>query len=532
MSDSLLLASPSATLVRAEAVDWERAEELYEAMASQVGTAGSKLRAYQASAILNLRQAYSDGARRIMLQIPTGGGKTLIASTVAAGLNAVGRRVLFVVPAIELIDQTVRKFYEAGIYDIGVMQADHPMTNATKPIQIASVQTLMRRELAPADLVFLDEAHRDFAYVRRWMLAEQWRDIPFIGLSATPWTKGLGAYYDAFIIGCTAQSLIDQKYLSPFVVFAPAHPDLTGVRTVGGDYDEGDLAAVMDRPPLIADVVEEWHKRATGRPTLVFAVNRAHAEHLAQRFREHGVSVGYVDCFTPTAERKALRHQFATGEIRVVCNVGVLTTGVDWDVRCIVLARPTKSEMLYVQMIGRGLRMAKGKDHCVILDHSDNTLRLGFITEIHHEELDDGRSRRVVKRDRVVLPKTCPQCAYLREPSIQTCPNCGFVAEPVNKIVHQAGQLWELRSDKTPIVEEHATPRERERRDLAGLKWIARERGYDPGWVYHKFVERFGHPPTGLDPPPHPPTDELRNWEKSRRIAWAKRRAKLARMNG
>ena len=342
-------------------MDWERAEGLYEAMASHVGIAGCKLRAYQASAILKLRQAYSDGARRMMLQIPTGGGKTLIASTIAAGLNAVGHRVLFVVPAIELVDQTVMKFWQAGIHDIGVMQADHAMTNPTKSVQIASVQTLMRRDRPPADLVFVDEAHQDFGYVRRWMLEEEWRDVPFIGLSATPWTKGLGAYYDAFIIGGTAQTLIEQKYLSPFKAFAPNHPDLKGVRTVAGDYNEGDLADVMDRPPLIADVVDEWHNRAAGRPTLVFAVNRAHAEHLAERFREHGVSTGYVDCSTPKAERETLRRQFASGEIRVVCNVGVLTTGVDWDVRCIVLARPTKSEMLFVQMIGRGLRLQRAK---------------------------------------------------------------------------------------------------------------------------------------------------------------------------
>jgi DNA repair protein RadD len=412
MTAGLPLFSPSPTLVRAEAVNWERAEAIYDAMTSQVGVPGCKLHAYQASAILKLRQAYTDGARRIMLQIATGGGKTLVASTIAAGLNAVGLRVLFVVPAIELVDQTVMKFWDAGIHDVGVMQADHAMTNATKSVQIASVQTLMRRELPPADLVFLDEAHRDFAYVRRWMLAEEWRDVPFIGLSATPWTKGLGAYYDAFIIGGTAQTLITEGYLCPFKVFAPAHPDLKGVRTVAGDYDEGDLAEVMDRPPLIADVVDEWHKRAAGRPTLVFAVNRAHAEHLAERFREHGVSTGYVDCFTPEAERVALRRQFASGEMRVVCNVGVLTTGVDWDVRCIVLARPTKSEMLFVQMIGRGLRVAEGKSHCIILDHSDSTLRLGFATDIHHDALDNGRSRQTLKRDRARLPKECQRLPW------------------------------------------------------------------------------------------------------------------------
>jgi superfamily II DNA or RNA helicase len=117
------------------------------------------------------------------------------------------------------------------------------------------------------------------------------------------------------------------------------------------------------------------------------------------------------------AERIEVRRKFASGDYAVVCNVGVLTMGVDWDVRCIILARPTKSEMLFVQIIGRGLRPAADKDHCLILDHSDTTSRLGFVTDIHHDELDDGDRRISSARDRVKLPKECPMCACLRPPT-------------------------------------------------------------------------------------------------------------------
>ena len=177
------------------------------------------------------------------------------------------------------------------------------------------------------------------------------------------------------------------------------------MRTVAGDYHEGDLGDAMNKQPLVADIVETWLKHGVGRPTLCFAVNRAHAQHIADRFAEHGVRAGYVDCFTPANERTDIRNKFASGEYQIVCNVGVLTLGVDWDVRCIILARPTKSEMLYVQIIGRGLRTVEGKDHCLILDHSDTTLRLGFVTEIHHDELDDGKTRKSHKRDGIKLPK-------------------------------------------------------------------------------------------------------------------------------
>ncbi len=150
--------------------------------------------------------------------------------------------------------------------------------------------------------------------------------------------------------------------------------------------------------------MDTWLRRAENRPTFCFAVDSAHAKHLQTKFTEAGVSTGYIDAYTPTNERAEIKRQFHNGDISVVCNVGCLTTGIDWDVRCIVLARPTKSEILFVQMIGRGLRTAEGKEDCLILDHSDTHLRLGFVTDIHHETLDDGRPRAKAKAsDRIRL---------------------------------------------------------------------------------------------------------------------------------
>jgi DNA repair protein RadD len=286
--------------------------------------------------------------------------------------------VLFVVPALSLIEQTVQMFWDEGIRDLGVIQADHAMTAPERPVQVASVQTLMRRALPGCDVVVIDEAHRWFDFYGTWMTHPEWARIPFIGLSATPWTRGLGRYYDDLIIAATTADLIEAGFLSRFRVFAPSHPDLSEVRTVAGDYHEGDLGEVMSERTLVADVVETWLKRAQNRSTLCFAVDRAHAKHLQAKFHEAGVATGYVDAHTPPDERERVRQQFADGRLRVVCNVGCLTTGVDWDVRCVILARPTKSEILFVQIIGRGLRTAEGKDDCLILDHSDTHLRLGL----------------------------------------------------------------------------------------------------------------------------------------------------------
>jgi DNA repair protein RadD len=164
-----------------------------------------------------------------MVQLATGAGKTHIASAMTAAKQ--NKPVIFTVPAIELVDQTLEKFHREGIRDVGVMQAAHWRTDS---IQIASVQTLMRRQIPAAELVFIDEAHKLFDFYGRWFTDPAWQNVPFIGLSATPWTKGLGRLYQELIVAATAQDLIDLGFLSKFRVFAPVHPDLKGVRTDGG----------------------------------------------------------------------------------------------------------------------------------------------------------------------------------------------------------------------------------------------------------------------------------------------------------
>jgi DNA repair protein RadD len=258
------------------------------------------LRPYQTHAIEMLRQSLGSGKRRPVLQAPTGFGKTRLGAEVVDRALAKQKRVIFTVPVLSLVDQTVQAFWEEGIRDVGVIQGTHAMTDWSRPIQVASVQTLQRRRLPEADLAIIDECHRWFDYYGQWMADPAWHSRPFIGLSATPWTRGLGQYFDDLVIAATTQELISEGYLSPFRVFAPSHPDLTGVRTVAGDYDEGDLSGVMNDAPLVADVVDTWRRRAENRSTFCFAVDRAHAKHLQAKFAEAAIATGYIDSFTPS----------------------------------------------------------------------------------------------------------------------------------------------------------------------------------------------------------------------------------------
>jgi DNA repair protein RadD len=481
------------------------------------------LRPHQTELLEELDRAIESGCRRVIVGAPTGFGKTIVAATIAKEILNSGKRAIFTVPALSLIDQSVEKFYAEGVRDVGVIQADNVLTNYARPIQIASVQTLQRRKIPAADLVIIDETHRWFDFYGKWLKNPEWANIPFIGLSATPWTRGLGKFFDKLIIAATTRELIDGHYLSDFRVFAPASPDLSGVRTVAGDYHEGDLGDAMNKSALVADVVDTWIDRGQDRPALCFAVDRAHAKHLQNKFQEAGITAGYIDAYTAIAERKEIAREFHAGKIKVVCNVGCLTTGIDWDVRCIILARPTKSEILFVQMIGRGLRTADGKTDCLILDHSDNHIRLGFVTDIHHDELDDGRERQKAKpQEGRALPKKCPKCAFLKPPKTLTCPNCGFVPVPKNTVQNRDGELIELASRhvvRAPTAEERAQWH-------AMLYAIEIARGYKPNWARINYKEKFGTwpPGWGANVQPIEPTPEVYGWVRSRMIAFAKRR--------
>ncbi len=488
-----------------------------------------QLRDYQADAIDLLRDSLRSGHRRPVLQAPTAFGKTVVASNIVKMAREKHKRVVFCVPAIDLIDQTLESFGTDGVEDIGVIQRDHIETDWARPVQIASVQTLMRRTYPAADLVIIDECHRWFDFYGTWMNDPAWAKVPFIGLSATPWTKGLGKFFDHLIITATTEQLIERGYLSKFRVFAPSHPDLSGVRTQRGDYHEGDLSKAMDKAPLVADVVETWIKRGEGRPTLVYGVDCAHAQHLQERFQAAGINAGYQDSRTPKDERAEIRRLFHSGHYEVVCNVGTLTTGVDWDVRCIVLARPTKSEMLYTQIIGRGLRTADGKDDCLILDHSDTTLRLGLVTDIHHDELDDGRERQKQEAKKETLPKDCPKCAYLKPPRTSECPNCGFKPVATSKIEVKDGELEEL--TKTQRKRHNSKMIELRGREIplgdffGQLKTYGAEKGYKPGWASAKFRDAVGVWPNAYKSAPSLPVCfEVDSWVRAQAIKWAKSR--------
>jgi superfamily II DNA or RNA helicase len=409
------------------------------------------------------------------------------------------------------------------------MQGIHERTNHDQPVQVCSVQTIARRKRPEVDLVLVDEAHQLHREIFRWM--KDCPNIPFIGLLATPWARGLGKFYDDLIIAATTADLIRDGFLSKFRTFAPSEPDLAGVRTVAGDFDDRELGDAMDKSSITGDIVETWIERGEARSTFCFCVNRRHAQHLAERFVEAGQAAEYMDGATPREERERTFDRFRSGATRIICSVGVLTTGINMDVRCIVDARPTKSRILFTQAIGRGLRTAEGKDHLLILDHAGNDLRLGMVTDIGQDHLDDGRARQNAghaRERRDPLPKLCEECRAFVPPTAKTCSCCGAPIRARTDVESVDGEPVELSARRSGV----RVPEVAEKAAFFGeLQGYAQVRGYSEGWASHKYRERFGvwpNDPRIRSAKPAQPSLKTKNWLQSRQIAFAKARRRVA----
>jgi DNA repair protein RadD len=387
-------------------------------------------------------------------------------------------RVLFIAHRIELIDQTVRQLERWGVTCVGVMRADDERTNALAPVQVATIQTLARRAPPPASLVFIDEAHRAPGDSYRRVL-DVYPEAMTIGLTATPCRldgKPLGDMFDALELAATYEQLIADGFVAEPIVYSPRNPiDLSSVHRRHGDFAEDELDAAVNKPQIVGDLVEEWRAHAEGRRTVVFAVSVAHSRAIAERFRAGGVRAEHLDGTTPLEQRRDMLARLDVGDLEVVSNCAVLCEG--WDqpsVKCAVLARPTLSCALYMQMAGRVLRPWNWLQP-VILDHAGNVARHGLPHEDRYWSLD-GTPTMLRSRERI---RACPRCfAYVKR---NPCEVCGH-DEPV-----KTHEVSEVASEK--LTEWKGDPR-RVFFDLQ-LDW-ARRRGYKPGFAAAKYKEKYG----------------------------------------
>lgn len=476
-----------------------------------------------------------------MVYSPTGSGKTGLSAFITDGFVSRGMRVLMTCPYTVLVTQTAKRFIQYGLPEdeISYVWRDHPNYDPERKIQIASADTLIRRDFPEnIDLLIVDEAHlrrKKMLEVIKYLAAET--QVKVIGLSGTPFAPFLGKYYQRLIKPTTIKELMDTGVLCGYEFFAPTKPDLSGVKVTrsdefGSDYKEDEVAEIMCGADLVGDIVSNWLSHGEDRPTVAFCVNVNHANYVTLQFNKAGVNAEVMTAQTPHDERQMMIHRFEQGATKIIVSVGTLIAGFDSDVRCIIYARPTKSEIRWLQIIGRGLRTAKGKDKCLVFDHSGSVHRLGYPDSIEYDTLpskNDGMKTAVSEREnekREKLPKDCSQCHYMKPAGVYQCPKCGHKPLAGEDVDTDASRGLKQISGKKKAV-----TKQEKQSWWSQIKFYQRQRAaqgkpVSDGWCAHTFKGKFGTWPNGLQDYPMEITPEVNNYIKWKQIAFAKGREK------
>jgi superfamily II DNA or RNA helicase len=449
------------------------------------------LRLYQERGVADIRRCFGRGVRAVLYQAPTGSGKTVLFAYIVAGAMARGNRVVIIGHRDEIVRQVSAALVELDVGH-GIIAAGYERTQA--PVQVANVATLVRRleDVQAPDLIVVDEAHHAVAGMWRKILAH-WPGAKVLGVTATPERldgKGLNDVFDDLVIGPTVAELIEQDFLSPFTTFAPARsPDLSCVRSRGGDYAVDQLSTAMSKGIIIDGAVDEYVRLCSGVPAIASCVDIAHSELVAERFAARGFKAAHVDGNTEANERRDLIAALGTGGIQVLCNCGLISEGLDVpSVVAVILLRPTKSLTLYMQQVGRALRPGKAK--ALILDHSGNTFRFGMVDAPRTWSL---AGRPTGEKGEAPLCR-CEECGALNPIAALVCAECGAqLREPPGKREIHTGRLVELNHVATD--DRLTTMTYREALQWAGdnlgrLHLVARARGYKAGWVWKVLQEK------------------------------------------
>ena len=444
------------------------------------------LRPYQLAAIDEIRGHLRSGCKRVLLVSPTGSGKTTIASEMILAAMAKKSRVLFIAHRRELIDQAIARLAEHGV-EAGAIMAGRP--KRCLPVQVASIQTIIRREFPPAEIVVVDECHHARANSHVKVL-EHYRQSAIIGLTATPWRtdgKGMSPMFEASVVAATPKELIASGHLCDYDGKKYLAPDLTGVRTVAGDYDEEQLAIACASSRVVGDIIDRYMAHCAGQRGVVFASSIENSKHLVKLFCEKGIRAEHLD-YTMGAERAAIVGRVRSGETTLISNVGILTEGVDIpELRVCILARPTKSLSLYLQMVGRCMRPKADGSRALIHDHGENVERHGLPDADRDYSLTAD-----AKKNRPKSLKNCPVCfSYFDGP--WPCPKCGHMpaAESVERLGPEGVSGVEV-DIRDPLFADTQAARDAYKRELVAL---CIRKNLKPGFLVHKYLERYPNDP-------------------------------------
>lgn len=473
-----------------------------------------KLRPYQAKGMDLMRKAYSDGKRKILFWLATGGGKSIIFLTLIFGMLTRGKRVLFVVKRRALVFQTAEHLKKCGI-DSSILIASHPGFDASKPLQICSIDTIIRRDmefLRKFDLVIVDEAHdaTSPSYQKFLETCEE-LEIPFyIGLTASPFeVNGKShTFWDSCVKPIEVHELRDMGFLVDADLYVPDPIDMTDVKKTMGDYNNKQLSKKLQKLEVIGDAIELYKKYGRNRPGFFFAVDKEHSKRQCLEFQQAGINAIHVDESSTQKDRdeavRILKEHARENKPFLICNVNIFATGTDVPEAEIIYPKPTLSECLFVQQIGRVLRPyqlcgkcfsqydnspacplcgfdrpAYTKLKAVILDMGNNTERFGRAFDLRWPALDEKIQGKKEEREKKLL-KTCKECYFVYDAGISGCPACG--GGTTREKFHKTKE-GELRPyDEYEMIKNTFTQ----------LQKLTLERNWKPNSKYFKLYEQYG----------------------------------------
>lgn len=461
------------------------------------------LRTYQQDGVSRLRASYRAGRKAPLYVLPTGGGKTAVFSHIAEGAKSKGKRVTILVHRQELLLQASRSLDRLAVPH-GIISPRYASLPG-EPVQIASVQTLVRRlegSYSAPDVIVIDEAHHATSNSYRKIIAT-YPNALLLGVTATPIRsdgnglgRAAGGIFDDLVLGPSIGELIDQGHLvRPEVYAPPVGVDLTGVHRRMGDYDKHELAERIDKPKITGSAVEHYLKHCPGEPAIAFCVSVRHAEHVAEEFRAAGIRAVRVDGAMDDATRKDHVEGLGNGKFDVLTSADLIGEGVDIPkVSAAILLRPTYSLGLYLQQVGRALRPHEGKTRALILDHCGNTLRFGMPDDDREWSLEGIPRRGTSNRDApIVRVSQCSRCFFVYESGPENCPACGnYQPSKPREIGAVDGELQKLTKEAIEAAKRSKKIEQAAAKTVEELHAIATARGYkNPRkWAEHVFNGR------------------------------------------
>lgn len=486
---------------------------------------------------------------------PTGSGKTVIQCMIAKRELERGDKTAILTPRNEILDQTLAMARAmCGLQNVSVLRAKRidEHWNPVNPVHIVSWPTLIARTrksdfwFPRVDRVIVDECHLSVAPKILEILHHYAPKARIDGYTATPARltgRGLGYFFTEIKHVTSVRQLISQGYLAPCEYWGGSTPDLRGIQIRRGDYETKKLSKACVE--LVGDAVDNWLRLAHDRHTIVFAVDIAHCEALADRFRQVGIRAAALHTGMEQAKRDEVVAAFKAQRIQVLVNVSIASYGFDApSVNCIQICRPTRSVVLHLQMIGRGMRPAMDENGdrianpedprfktCMVLDHTANTRDLGFADDLFRWFLDEGRAAAYnwsrderSGEEKESRSHTCDSCGHIFKAS-RRCPKCGWEVPFAKRDVEV------IESDLVPIGRNLQAKKLPDgwpsHQVLFGmLRHYAKEKGRKPMWAVFSFEEKAGVKP------PHdwnnhalvPPSERVLNWILHRNIKYAKGR--------